>query len=79
MDFARAFSELDRGHVFRGAWFSDRWLKELGDGLLAIDLPDEIAQLYELSSDLHGYPRWVVPCAASSQVTGQWDAVRLQG
>ena len=59
--FRDSDEERDQGRLYRGSWFSDVQLKEIGSVFLTISLPDVIAQQYELRGDLHGYRRWLIP------------------
>lgn len=53
--------ELDRGRWYRGSWFSDEPQPRIGSAFLAINLPDELVQVYELPDELNGYRRWLIP------------------
>ena len=55
--------ELHQGRWYHGSWFSDERLSEIGSAFLAIELPDELAQQYELSGEFHGYRRWLIPAS----------------
>lgn len=53
--------ERHQGRVYTGVWLSDMPLRELHPVVLWVRLPEQLLPQYELSSDLHGYRRWLVP------------------
>lgn len=60
--FVDGGAELLDGKWRRGVWLSDQPL-ELGEVFLEIDVPDQVVEKYAVPSELHGYPRWLIPSA----------------
>jgi hypothetical protein len=54
--------------LYKGSWLSDGPLEGF-DAYLEVHLADALIAPYKLSSDLHGYRRWVTPSAILNNCT----------